>query len=225
MESNVRRWKTTIVLSLAVLLFGSIWGLVEMTLGAFLHTIHLPQKGAIMGGFAISLMTLFTIVTNRPSLVPLLGIIAASFKPLDAVILGVPPWSPYIVNPAVAIILEALAFGAVVVILKNVIDKHLYARPLAGITAGYMGFIFYAVFASVLGRGIWPTLTFSEKLQFIWTNATPIAVAGAFALILGYYLGKAGAPRMSVFKQSHPQMFYSATLAIVLACWIIPTIC
>jgi hypothetical protein len=195
-----------------------------MTLGAFLHTIHFPQKGGVMGGLAVSLMTLFLMATNRPALVPLLGIIAASFKPLDAFILGVPPWSPYIVNPAVAIILEALAFGAVVVVLRKAINRHLLARPFAGITAGYMGFIFYAVFASVFERGIWPTLAFSEKLNQIWTNATPIAIAGAFALILGYYVGKAGVPRMLAFKQAHSQMFYSAILAIVLACWIIPGI-
>ena len=218
MESDAARWRRILVISMTVLVFGSIWGLIEVTLGGFLHAIHLPQKGAIMGGLAISLMALFTTVTGRPSLVPLLGFIAASFKPLDAFILGVPPWSPYITNPAAAIVLEALAFGAIVVVLKKVIDRNLLAKAGAGIMAGYLGYILYAVFASLLGRGIWPTLTFSEKLQFIWTNATAIAIAGALALIVGYYLGRASRPRLHAFQQFHPQLFYSTSFALVIVC-------
>lgn len=223
MESGAARWRRILAISMTVLVFGSIWGLLEVTLGGFLHAIHLPQKGAIMGGLAISLMALFTIVTRKPSLVPLLGFVAASFKPLDAFIFGVPPWSPYITNPAVAIVLEALAFGAIVVVLKKVIDRNLLAKAGAGIMAGYLGYILYAVFASLLARGIWPTLTFSEKLQFIWSNATPIAIAGAFTLIAGYYLGRASMPRLFAFKQLHPQLFYSASFALVLVCWTVPS--
>ena len=37
---------------IGVVVFGSIWGLVEATLGGFLHLIHFPYKGAIAGASA-----------------------------------------------------------------------------------------------------------------------------------------------------------------------------
>ena len=39
-----------------ILLFGSIWGLLEATLGGFLHLVIFPNKGAIMSGIGIAIM-------------------------------------------------------------------------------------------------------------------------------------------------------------------------
>lgn len=224
MTSNESRWQKILALSLMVIVVGSIWGFLEMTLGGFLHVIHFPQKGAVMGGLAISLMAVFITVTGKPSLVPLLGIIAASFKPFDAVIFGVPVWSPYIVNPAIAIVMEAMAFGAVAVFLKSAMDKHLLARAATGLLAGCFGYVSYAIFASVLGLGIWPTLDLLGKFPLIITNMTPIAIAGALTLVAGHYLGRVSAPRLFTIKEFHPQLYYSSSLVLVLLCWIVPVI-
>jgi hypothetical protein len=209
---------------IGVLVFGSIWGFFEMTLGGFLHAIHFPQKGAVMGGLAISLMAVFLSITRRPSLVPLLGIIAASFKPFDALIFGVPMWSPYIVNPAIAIVMEATAFGVVAILLKRAMDKHFLYRATAGLLAGGFGYISYAILASTLGLGIWPTLGLVGKIQLIITNMIPIAMAGALTLVAGYCVGKVSAPRIFTIQKFHPQLYYSSSLALVLLCWIIPVI-
>src|SRR3989338_8254005 len=106
MKFSTNRW----TLFATIIVVGSIWGLFEMTLGGFLHAVHFPQKGAIMGGLAISFMAIFVTMTRKPSLVPIIGVIAASFKLFDAIIFRVPLLSPYVVNPATAIIIEALAF-------------------------------------------------------------------------------------------------------------------
>ena len=224
MTLSTNRWGKLLAISLTILVIGSVWGLVEMTLGGFLHAIHFPQKGAIMGGLAISFMAIFVTVTNKPLLLPILGVIAASFKPFDAIILGVPLLSPYVVNPAIAIVMEALAFSAVAVALKTSIDKHLFARAGAGILAGSLGYVFYATFASLFGLGMWPTLAFTEKLQVIVANATPIAVVGAITLVAGYYVGRASVPRLSILREAYPQLYYSGSFALVLLCWIIPVV-
>ncbi len=80
-----------------------------MSLGAFLHFIHFPLKGVVLGGIGAALMISFISLTRKPNLVLWLGLIAASWKLLDAVVLGIPPGSPAIVNPVAAIVLEALA--------------------------------------------------------------------------------------------------------------------
>ena len=177
-----------------------------------------------MGGLAISFMAIFVTMTRKPSLVPILGIIAASFKPFDAIIFGVPFLSPYVINPAIAIVMESLGFSAVAIVLKTAIDRHLFARAGAGILAGFLGYVFYAAFASIYGLGMWPTLAFTEKLQVIVANATPIAIMGAIMLVVGYYVGRAGVPRLSTLREVHPQLYYSASLMLVMLCWIIPII-
>ncbi len=127
MTFSMDKWKRILAISLTIIVIGSVWGLFEMTLGGFLHAIHLPQKGAIMGGLAISFMAIFITITKKPTLVPILGVIAASFKPLGAIVVGVPVGSPFVINPAIAIVMEALAFSAVAVVLKTAIDKRLLA--------------------------------------------------------------------------------------------------
>ena len=224
MEFNINKWKKILAICLIVLIIGSVWGFFEMTLGGFLHIMHFPQKGAIMGGLAISFMAFFVTMTGKPSLVPILGFIAASFKPLDAIIFGVPIGSPFIVNPAIAIVMEALAFSAIAVILKTAIDKHLLARAGTGIMAGYLGYVFYAAFASIFGLGIWPTLALTEKLQLILVNATPIAIIGAVMLVAGHYMGRASVPRLLIFKNLRPKLYYSASFSLVILCWVIPIV-
>ena len=224
MTLSKNRWGKLLTISLTILVIGSVWGLVEMTLGGFLHVIHFPQKGAIMGGLAISIMVIFVTVTKKPALVPILGIIAASFKPFDAIIFGVPVLSPYIINPAIAIVMEALAFGAVAVALKTVIDKHLLVRAGAGIMAGSLGYVFYAAFASIFGLGMWPTLAFTDKLQIIVANATPIAITGAVMLVAGHYVGRTSVPRLLTFKELCPKLYYSTSLVLVVLCWVIPIV-
>ena len=120
--------------------------------------------------------------------------------------------------------MEALAFTAVTVALKTAIDKRLLARAGTGILAGSLGYVFYAAFASIFGLGMWPTFAFTEKLQFILTNATPIAVMGAIMLVAGYYVGRASMPRLLTFKELRPKLYYSTYFALVLLCWIIPIV-
>lgn len=111
MNSSPQERRTTSVLP--ILVFGSAWGLIEMSLGGYLHLIHFPDKGALLGGIGFALMAWFTAMTRRPRLVPWLGLIAASFKLPDAVLLHASLLSPSVVNPAMAIIIEALAFRLV----------------------------------------------------------------------------------------------------------------
>ena len=103
MGININRRQNILAIVVAIIVIGSIWVVCEMIWGG-LHAIHFPQEGAVMGGLAISFMAIFTSLTGKLSFVPLLGIIAASFKPLDAIVFGVPIESAYVINPAVAII-------------------------------------------------------------------------------------------------------------------------
>jgi hypothetical protein len=222
MKYLARRAKGMLSIAVAILVIGSIWGLLEMTLGGFLHTIHFAHKGAVMGGLAISLMAVFVTITKKPLLVPILGVIAAAFKPFSAFIFGVPVMSPFVINPAIAIVMEAMAFGAIVLILKSAIDKRLFARAGAGFAAGILGITFYAIIASLFGLGQWAFLDLESKIQSVMATGIPVALAGAVMMVAGQFTGKLSLPHLVSVEKLHPRFYYPVSLALVAFSWAIP---
>ena len=79
-----------ISLVIAVLVFGSIWGFFEATLGGFLHLIIFPNKGAIMSSIGVAIMASALAIYGKPGLSVGIGVIAASFKLLDVIIFALP---------------------------------------------------------------------------------------------------------------------------------------
>ena len=209
---------------LAIVILGSVWGLLEMSLGGLLHTIHFAQKGAIMGGIAISLMTVFLAISKKPLMAPLLGVIAASFKPFSALIFGQALFSPFVINPMIAIMAEALVFGVVSFALHKAMQKHLFAKVGAGFLAGGLGFVLYAALASMLNLGQWPSLIFAEKIDTVISNGLPIAIAGALMLVVAHYTLSFSLPRFASFKALYPKVYYSTAFSLVALCWIIPPV-
>jgi hypothetical protein len=101
-----------------ILVFGSIWGLLEATLGGFLNMVLFPNKGAIMTGIGVAIMAASLAVYRRAAMTVGIGLVAASFKLLNVWIF-VPVSYHHVLNPAVAIIFEALIFGLIAVFLQD----------------------------------------------------------------------------------------------------------
>lgn len=102
-----------------VVAYGCIWGLLELTLGGYLHFIHFPQKGLVMGALAYTILTVY-VIKHRRVFTPLaIGFIAASFKILYVFIFSVPIFSRSIVNPALAIIAEAASVTFVAFVISR----------------------------------------------------------------------------------------------------------
>lgn len=205
---------------IAVLVFGSIWGFLEATLGGFLHLIHFTHKGAIMGGIGMSIMAAFVVTHRHPGLLIGVGCTAALFKLLSALVYGQPVLTPFVANPAVAIILESLAFSFVVILLRHRFERNVWMRVTAGITAGYLSIILYAVFASVAGRGYWPMLSFTEKVKEVFVDGTGIAIAGTILLLVGYTLAVHLRPKLLDFRSVKPNAFYASAGAAAMCCWV-----
>lgn len=205
---------------IGVAVLGSIWGLLEATLGGFLHLIHFPYKGAIMGGIGISIMATFVATNRRPSLVIGVGFIAAFFKLLSALIYGEPILAPFVVNPATAIVLEAVAFSLVVSLLFKGFEKSVKIRIAAGVSVGYLGITLYAILASVVGMGNWPLIGLTEKFISILSNGTGIAIIGTGLLLLGYMVGTKLRPKLVQLRSMRPKIFYGSSVAATVSCWI-----
>jgi len=207
-------------LVIGILVFGSIWGLMEATLGGALHFVHLPYKGAITGGIAMAIMATFVVMYRRPKLVFWIGVIAALFKPLSAVIYVDPIFGPSVVNPASAILLEALAFSLVVSLVFKGFESSIKVRIGAGVAAGYLSFILFGPLASAAGMGNWASLGLAETLSKVFAEGTALAIAGTLMLLLGHLVGTKLRPNFWQLMAAKPRAFYSSTLAITAFCWI-----
>jgi len=207
-----------------IVLFGSIWGLMEATLGGFLHLTHFAYKGAITGGIGMSIMATFVVVYGRPRLVFWIAMIAALFKPLSAVIYGQPIFAPFVVNPASAILLEGLAFSLVVSLLFKGFESSIKMRIGAGVAAGYLSIILFGVLASAAGMGNWASWGLAERLSSVFANGTGLAIVGTCLLLLGHLVGTKLRPNFWQLRSTKPSLFYASTTATIVSCWIIASV-
>jgi hypothetical protein len=205
---------------IGILVLGSVWGLIEASLGGALHLIHFTYKGAITGGIGMAIMATFVVTYRRPKLVFFVAAIAALFKPLSAVIYGQPIFAPFVVNPASAILLEGLAFSLVVSLLYKGFENSIKTRIVAGVTAGYLSIILYAILASALGMGNWAFMGVTERVIAALTNGTALAVVGTLLLLLGHLVSIRLRPKFWQFSDLKPRAFYASTIAITAFCWI-----
>ncbi len=101
-----------------VLLYGSIWGLAEATFGHLLHLIRVPGlPGLFMFPFGVLVMARVLKLTGSPASVFAAGLLAAGAKFLDLLLPGTDLLAA--VNPAQAIVLEALAGSAVAALFNE----------------------------------------------------------------------------------------------------------
>jgi len=205
---------------IGILVFGSIWGLMEATMGGALHFIHLTYKGAITGGIGMAIMATFVVMYRRPKLVFCIAVIAAMFKPLSAVIYVQPIFGPSVVNPASAILLEGLAFSLVVSLLYKGFESSIKTRIGVGVAAGYLSIVLYGVIASAAGMGIWASWGLAERVNSVLANGTGLAIVGTLLLLLGHLASMRLRPKFWQFSDLKPKAFYASTIAITAFCWI-----
>lgn len=97
---------TTII---TIILFGSIWGLFEATLGGVLHIARVPFTGTIMASIGFTIMFAALRGGLKPAHLFAVAGVAAAFKFVDGPLFSLPIFDRTIVNPAVAIASQGLA--------------------------------------------------------------------------------------------------------------------
>jgi len=205
-------------LIIGVLVFGSIWGFFEATLGGFLNLIIFPNKGAIMCGIGMAVMSAALAIYRKPAMLSAIGVVAASFKWLNAWLLFVPANSVQIINPAMSIVLEALAFSLVAIFLINQMEKNVYIGVWGTFLAGFISAIAYVYFAVYVTRSpIFARLGINSIGEFITGNAVIQAVFSGVLAPLGYIAGKKLAVITS-YISARKSVFYAISTTTILAC-------
>ena len=138
---------------ITIALFGSAWGMLEATLGGLLHLALVPVTGTVMAsiGFAV----LFAAFRSGvgPAGLASVAALAASFKFLGVPLFGLSLLDKTIVNPAVAIASQGLAFAAIFTMSRRPAGFGAVAIRMLGASALYMT-AFNLISVLVFG---WPT--------------------------------------------------------------------
>ena len=220
MEDKKNR-QSVIRLIIGILVFGSIWGFCEATLGGFLNMIIFPNKGAIMGGIGMAIMGAALAIYRKPAMLPGIGIVAASFKLLNVCFLFVPISAVYIINPAMAIFLESLAFSLVVAFVMHRMEKNVYVGVWAAFLAGLISVTIYGYFnVYIMHAPLFERMGVSSVPEFIASHGVIQAVFFGVLAPLGYLVGKKLAATTFPVLARKP-VYYAASAAIICFCWVI----
>ena len=210
---------------IGILVFGSVWGLLEATLGGFLHLIIFPNKGAIMGGIGVAIMASALAIYRKPAMLVGIGIVAALFKLLDVWIFSLAITSVHIINPAMAIIFESIAFGLVAVFLMNRIARNALIGMGAGAMAGLMSATAYVYFALyVTNAPLFARMGVSSAAEFIAGNGVTQAAFWGILLPVGYRVGEKLATTAFPALTRKMPLYYASSAAVIIFCWGVSTI-
>jgi len=153
-----------------IVVFGSLWGISEITLGAYLHALTVPFVGIIMSCIAIIIFLTGILFTEFRLSLFYMGIIAAFLKLFS---LG-----GFILTPFIAIILESL-IGQLVILLFS---RTRFSFILAGGIVVTYTFGHRILNQIVLyGRGI--TQVYIESIQLMTQSLGIQITYSLFALI------------------------------------------
>ena len=210
--------QSAIRILLGILVFGSIWGFFEATLGGFLHLIIFPNKGAIMGGIGMAIMASALAIYKKPSMLPGIGIIAALFKLLDVWLFALPAASIHIINPAMAIIFESLAFSLLAVFVIKKIARNALVSVGSGVLAGLVSAVAWVYFAIyVMNAPAYARVVFTAGEYIANQGVIQAAFFGIF-VPLGYVVGERLAAKTFPVLARRP-LRYATSAAIICFCW------
>ena len=204
---------------IGILVFGSIWGFFEATLGGFLHMIIFPNKGAIMGGIGVALMASALAIYKKPGMLLGIGIVAASFKLLDVLIFSLPITSIHIINPTMAIIFESLAFSLVAAFVMNRIAKNAFIGVGAGALVGLISataWVYFAIY--VMNAPLFARVVFTAG-GFIANQGVVQTAFFAILLPLGYLVGEKLEVKTFPLLTRRIPLYYATTVTTILICW------
>ena len=172
-----------------VALFGCIWGILEATLGGLLHHLYIPFTGTIMASIGFSILYAAMKSGLRPAALAFVALAAASFKFVDPILFSLSPFEKTVINPAIAIATQGLAFA--LIFRARHLDARAGILALRFLAAGAVGIVaFNAISVAAFGWQTHQTLhsiaTAFISLPFIAIASTiisrvSIACASSFA--------------------------------------------
>lgn len=200
--------------TILVILFGSIWGAVELFGGDILRAWGIPNRSSIL--FAIALLIIYASksLANFTGSTILMALIAGAFKTASDNFYGC---------QVAAITIDATIFEIFYYALKTKLDRSFVARLISAPIITYLAYTIFAFFATyILRQENWVERGLPGIGDYLVTGALFAAIYSLIAIQIGYYIGAALKPfRSNLTDKIAIFSFRLAAAAIVLVIWII----
>ncbi len=233
------RWGSTVAamrprdIVLAVLLLGSVWGMVEVVLGGAIKQAGLPHRVAIVAGLGMGIMGIGLGAFRRVYMLPLIALVAVCVKQLVVPILHVPLLCK--ANSCLAVLIEGGALAGLVAAAGSRLTGR-DSNPDVGRGVGRGQWLTAAVVAggaALLASGAFHTagmrvapcdhlLSYNRALgllTYVTTRGSFWAVSSAVFFPLGYVLGLRLEDSVAAARRGRPALYYLAAALCVAACW------
>ena len=171
-----------------ILVLGGLWGLAEAALGMHLRACASTVSGSLMTGAALFFLAAAWTVSPRVRTAAAMVAVAASFKLLDALLLGLPVLHGAIGNPIFAIVMEGAAFVLIVALVSRSLAGRAVGQGAIGALSALVAVNLFPLVKYATGVSACVTAT-SYPLSLYYA---PIAVAlSALTVPLGVLAGAA----------------------------------
>ncbi|HZK21820.1 MAG TPA: hypothetical protein VFC76_06050 [Oscillospiraceae bacterium] len=144
MGSNIKGQKYNYLIS--ILIWGSYWGIFEATVGYFLHSISFPYSFLVWYPVACFFMYNVYRKTHQLSSVFAVGVLCAFIKLLN---LFLPGRIDKVINPAVAIVFEALAMFITIALAQKFWvkeEKNVFRKAVIAFSMNTLWRVFYIIY-------------------------------------------------------------------------------
>ncbi len=161
-----------------IIFFGALWGLLEATLGFFLHMIPVPFiAGSVMFPIAmVLLITAYKRVPNRQTLL-YIALVAAAIKSVN-LLSPLPHFS--VINPMIAMIVQSLVvFGTI-----GFLSKKPHPTMITAILITTLAWrVIFIAWQSLLIAS--PIVFFSPHLASLQAFSNFVIIEGALSAVIG----------------------------------------
>ncbi len=208
---------------MGVLLLGSIWGVLEATMGNILHFIGLhPYTGQIMTSIGTGLIAFARKLFKVRGIAVFMAVIAALFKALDFLIPG-----SNVVRPIIAILMIGVVFEGVVAVTHKLKTINIQIqRAISGLAIGYVSITAFAYFtAYVLKFNYWLKMGALGILRYVGVEGWKFGLGAMILYIVGSNLDagidKLLKIRLSKIVSTRPFHYFSGAFFVLALIFVV----
>lgn len=190
-----------------MLLFGSIWGLIEVFGGNFFYDNELPFSSILLAVFAFLMLAIARGIVNIPISSTLIALFACFFKLANT--------APFYCH-LLGIFTLGVTFDVFATIFLGNEKKLTYKPLLVGLLSAYIGNILFAfVITYIVRYQFWISEGFTKVLNHIIVNGSITAIAAALLTPLGLWIGM----QSRALEARNPRLIYTCAALCLMISW------
>ena len=168
---------------LLVLIFGAVFGMLELFGRDALRAAGVEHKSALLYGIGIIILYASKRVAHFRGSVAIMALIASVFKSASG---------NFYPCQVAAVMINGVVFDIAYSTFKGRLDSSLLQRTLAAPVIVYVSYAAFAILAAfVLREGTWGTDGWAGVRSYLFTGAIAASLISMVTIHLGYYLGNA----------------------------------